>query len=104
MVGAVLHGMVYGACMRECATGRFTVAALAFSPFLKQAMASKRIWRGGVELGFWMALGERLACAKTPSLLRSFPRRDSLAPRFMLCRGSQLYGVHLCLARLSDPG
>ena len=61
----VLLNMCMGcwACNRGCGAGRFTVAALAFSPFLKQAMASKRIWRGGVELGFWMALGECLACA-----------------------------------------
>ncbi|EIE22050.1 hypothetical protein COCSUDRAFT_56482 [Coccomyxa subellipsoidea C-169] len=36
---------------------RFTVAALAFSPFLKKALTSKLIRRGGLELGFWMALG-----------------------------------------------
>jgi hypothetical protein len=39
---------------------RFTVAALAFSPFLKEAFSNKRIWRGGLELGFWMALGAHL--------------------------------------------
>ncbi len=44
--------MVLDACIR------FTVAALAFSPFLKKALTSKLIRRGGLELGFWMALGE----------------------------------------------
>ena len=42
-----------GACLN-----RFTVAAAAFSPFLKKALSSKLIRRGGLELGFWMALGE----------------------------------------------
>ena len=42
-----------GACLF-----RFTVAAAAFSPFLKKALSSKLIRRGGLELGFWMALGE----------------------------------------------
>ena len=37
---------------------RFAVAAAAFSPFLKKALASKKIWRGGLELGLWMGLGE----------------------------------------------
>lgn len=37
---------------------RFAVAAAAFSPFLRKALASKRIWRGGLELGLWMGLGE----------------------------------------------
>jgi len=37
---------------------RFAVAAAAFSPFLRKALASKKIWRGGLELGLWMGLGE----------------------------------------------
>ncbi|CAL5219032.1 g791 [Coccomyxa viridis] len=36
---------------------RFTVAAAAFSPFFKKALANKKIWRGGLELGLWMGLG-----------------------------------------------
>ena len=39
---------------------RFAVAAAAFSPFLKKALGSKRIWRGGLELGLWMGLGALL--------------------------------------------
>lgn len=39
---------------------RFGVAALAFSPFLKNALQDSRITRGGLELGAWCALGYAL--------------------------------------------
>ena len=39
---------------------RFAVAAAAFSPFLKKALSSRKIWRGGLELGLWMGLGALL--------------------------------------------
>ena len=36
---------------------RFTVAAAAFSPFLKAASEDKRVVRAGIELGVWTAAG-----------------------------------------------
>ena len=64
--------------IRLCGPGRFTVAALAFSPFLKQAMASKRIWRGGAELGFWMALGEFSCIRQASKFTQSSPDSGSV--------------------------
>lgn len=50
---------------------RFAVAAAAFSPFLKKALGSKRIWRGGLELGLWMGLGALLQAPPAPALYRA---------------------------------
>ena len=44
------------------------MAAAAFSPFLKKALGSKRIWRGGLELGLWMGLGALLQAQPAPAL------------------------------------
>ena len=44
------------------------MAAAAFSPFLKKALGSKRIWRGGLELGLWMGLGAPLQAQPAPAL------------------------------------
>ena len=37
--------------------GRFVIAALAFSPFLKEAWSNKRLRYAGMELGLWAGLG-----------------------------------------------
>ena len=55
MMGSIALLQIFRACARA---RRFAVAAAAFSPFLKEALSSKRIWRGGLELGLWMGLGE----------------------------------------------
>ena len=37
--------------------GRFAIAAIAFSPFLKEAWSNKRLRYAGMELGLWAGLG-----------------------------------------------
>lgn len=45
--------------------GRFSVAAAAFWPFLKEA--NKEVWKGGLELGFWAGAECLLVCSKPVS-------------------------------------
>ena len=39
----------------HCGVCRFSVAAFAFLPFLKDA--NKDVWKAGLELGLWSGLG-----------------------------------------------
>lgn len=36
---------------------RFSVAAVAFAPWLKEALKDRKVLKGGMELGLWSAIG-----------------------------------------------
>jgi hypothetical protein len=62
---------------------RFSVAALAFSPFLLKAVRDRRVLQAGLELGLWTALGYTL---QSQGLLTTDASRASFLSTFTVRR------------------